>query len=184
MMKPARYIHLTAACAVVACLGILWTADAAAEDEENTQASISITFPIEVDEQQELYFGEYLTPRDDFNAFQLHWETGDITMVDGDGDAEYVEGAQYGQYRLQGPSDTEIELVAEIEDFDEEGIEVTELHLEGESNSVTVQTTAGGVIPPPNGPGPHFQLGGIVEISPDAPAGTHVTTLSISAHAE
>lgn len=146
-------------------------ATAGEADEEGT-ATIDISLNLDITERDPIDFGIIGKPSEDSNTITLNWQNGQLN-IEGDGDAFYVDGAQNGRYQVWGPEGEEVEITGLIEDFDAEGIDVEETHLEGESNSEIVELPGSGVY--------NARVGGVITIDADAETGVHTTDFHITA---
>jgi hypothetical protein len=158
---------------IVAALCLASTAAMADEVDEEFQASITISLNLEIMEQNEIDFGTIGRPSVGSNTITLDWDSGDIE-IGGGGDAFYVEGAQNGRYRVRGPRDEDIVVTATIGSFGVPGIEVEETIVEGQSGSFLAQLNPSGMF--------FAHIGGVLTLTPDAPAGLHTANFYITAN--
>ena len=169
-------LHIGSLLATVAALTVgmsLLAVEAQASEEADGQASIQISLNLEIFEQKELDFGMIGRPSSGSNTVTLDWDSGDVT-IGGDGDGFYVEGAESGRYRIEGPSGEDIEVTATIGDFGVDGIEVEETHVNGTSNQEIVQLNPSGMF--------FAEIGGVLLITSEAPAGLHTADFFITAN--
>lgn len=159
----------------VVVLGLISFPGSAVADEETEEfsAAIEISLHLEIFEQNQIDFGTVGRPSSGTNQLVLDWDSGDLT-IEGDGDAFYVDGADRGRYRIQGPADETVEITTTIGDFGVDGIEVEETHMEGETNSQTVDLNPSGFY--------FAEVGGVLTLTSDAPAGVHTADFFITAN--
>lgn len=186
-MAEASYIPMLSRWGIVALAGVAIIAApavATADDTEEFGASISISLPLEINEQDPIDFGQIGRPSNQAATITLDWDGGGLEV---DGEQVVAEDGQEGRYHIQGPSGEEAQVHAEIHDFGVAEIETVETHIEGEDSTTTVEFTGnpgGGGGNNQNPLGPPVNIGGVVRIHPGVPFGQFEADLVIIATQE
>lgn len=181
-MLFARHISKLAPAALIAvAAATLWISQSAADETtDDFDAVMEVVENMEIEIQQHVDFGTVIRPSSDYTDFRLHWDANDVSVVGGDGDGAYIGGAQRGMFTVQPVTD-DIDVTVTIEDFEEGGIDIIATHLNGDDDTDSHEFTPGQGPPPTTFEG---EVGGIIRIHDDAPAGEAVSEVHVYVNSE
>lgn len=122
-------------------------------------------------EIQPMSFGQVLSPGAGSNLFTLNWQNNNIATA-GAGDGAHLGGGSSGRYRIRGRANHTVTIGVYSDSFAEDGLELQELHLNGDDNTYSTTLDGDGVV--------IARLGGIVEVFSYVSGGLHEAELLIT----